>query len=78
MFTPFTVPTSIPERTHRPIRDKNVTTLGGTLLSYYGNSHSSVATDDEYASRAGVAESARARDRTQNEQEAVNIQNRGD
>ena len=68
VFNPITAHTSIPERTHMSIRDENVTTLGGTLLSSYGNRHGSVASDDEYASSERAAESARSRDRTQNEQ----------
>ena len=75
MPKPLTVYTSIPGRTQTSITDENVTTLGGTLLSYYDNGHGSVASDNEYASRERAAESARTRDRTQNEQDAVNTKN---
>ena len=47
------------------------------LTSYYGNRHGSVKNDDENVSRTRAVESARPRDRMQNELDTGIIGNRG-
>ena len=73
--TYFTLHTIVPKRTHRTIRDKNLTTLGGRLYSYYCNRHGSVASDDKYASHELAAEIAQPSDRAQNEKDVLNARN---
>ena len=73
---PFTIQSSINERTFRSVIDEHVTTLGGVLLSYCGNSQGSVANDNEHGNDERAAERALARDRSQYELNDVNTRNR--
>ena len=75
---PFTIHTSTNKRTFRSVRDEHVTTLGGMLLSYYGDRQGRVVHDNEHGNDKCAVERALTRDRTQYELENGNTRNRGE